>query len=165
MYIFGVVTQLEGLALIWMCKHPNNRGRILAESPASTDTPCVIRTDTGVQRRPDSANIYIGVAKLLNFRPKSVYDKRGITSRIISKYFFFFLQDFLPTKCTAKVDVSSRWWRNESEACQTEVTGSKIVKRTSMLTTSSVGLHVQDGHQSSRSGGTDFENRWVKIRD
>jgi len=73
-----------------MCKHPDNPGRILAEGPTSTDTPCVIRTDTGVQRRADYANIYISVAKLLNFRPKSVYDKRGITSRIISKSFFFF---------------------------------------------------------------------------
>jgi hypothetical protein len=61
---------------------------MLAESPASTDTPCVIRTDTGVQKRADSANIYISVAKLLNFRPKSVYDKRGISSRIVSKYVF-----------------------------------------------------------------------------
>jgi hypothetical protein len=71
-----------------MCKHSNNPGRNLAESPALTDTPCAIKTDTRDQRKVDIANIYISVAKLLNFRPKSVYDKRGITRHIISKYFF-----------------------------------------------------------------------------
>jgi hypothetical protein len=70
-----------------MCKHCNSPGRNLAQSPAPTDRPCAIKTDTADQRRTDTTNIYIGVAKLLNFRPKSVYDKRGITSHIISKYF------------------------------------------------------------------------------
>ena len=107
-----------------MCKYPNNAGRMLAERPASTDTPCVIRTHTGVQTRADVANIYISVAKLLNFRPKSVYDKRGLTSSIISKYFFsFFLYKIFYQRNSRKID--ARRSRIESDACQEKVLNSK----------------------------------------